>query len=389
VLDLLLAVLTGVIVVVTSMAAADGQASARPVDAVAVAVVAAGSAGIVVRRRWPAVSLTATVGATLLFVELHYPYGPVFALTAVSMYSVAAWRSTRYAVVAAVVVALVHVVWTVWFENDPEGPLASLLASTAWVAAAIGAGVAVRVRREAIARALADERRRAGYEERLRLAQEVHDVVGHSLAVISMNAGAALHVLGKPGPVPAEPLHRSLRAIRQASNGALDELRAALATFTGTLPAPVARAPGGAAGDGVAGDGAAGGAAPGLAAVPALVAATDVDGLTVTLDVAGSPPAVPPAVDVAGYRIVQEALANVVRHAAASTAGVRIAYEPDAVAITVADDGRGGPATAATTGGTGLASMRERAGALGGSVATGPATGGGFEVRAVLPYGAA
>jgi signal transduction histidine kinase len=371
VLDLLLAVLTGLTVAVTSMAAADGQAGARPVDAVAVAVVAAGSAGIAARRRWPALALVVTIGATLVFVELRYPYGPIFLLTAVSMYSVAAWRSTRYAVAAAVAVALVHIVWSVWFEDDPEGPLASLLGSTAWVAAAVGAGVAVRVRREAIVRALADERRRAGYEERLRLAQEVHDVVGHSLAVISMNAGAALHVLGKPGPMPAEPLHRSLRAIRQASNGALDELRAALATFTGTLPAPAA--------DPVS---------PGLAAVPALVAATDVDGLTVTLDVEGGRPAVPSAVDVAGYRIVQEALANVVRHAAARTAGVRIAYRPDAVAITVADDGRG-PSAAGINGGTGLASMRERAGALGGTVAAGPGSGGGFEVRAVLPYGAA
>jgi signal transduction histidine kinase len=378
VLDLLLAVSTGLVVVVTSIAAADGQAGARRVDAVAVAVVAAGSVGIAVRRRWPAVSLTVTVGAALLFVELNYPYGPIFVLSAVSMYSLAAWRSTRYAAVAAASVALVHIVWSVWFEDDPEGPLGSLLASTAWVAAAVGGGLAVRVRREAVARERADERRRAGYEERLRLAQEVHDVVGHGLAVISMNAGAALHVLGKPGPVPAEPLHRSLQAIRQASNGALDELRAALAAFTGTLPAPGRSA------------------APGLAAVPALVAATDVDGLTVTLDVEGRRPAVPDAVDVVGYRIVQEALANVVRHAAARTAGVRIAYRPEAVAITVADDGRGlppstpvAPMAPVVNGGTGLASMRERAGALGGTVTAGPGTRGGFEVRAVLPYGAA
>jgi signal transduction histidine kinase len=127
--------------------------------------------------------------------------------------------------------------------------------------------------------------------------------------------------------------------------------------------------------------------APGLSAVAALVAATDVDGLAVTLAVEGHRPAVPERVDVAGYRIVQEALANVVRHAAAREAGVRIAYRPDGVAITVADDGRG--AAAVPSGGTGLASMRERARRLGGAVSAGPRAGGGFEVTAVLPYGAA
>jgi signal transduction histidine kinase len=357
--DLLLAVLTGVVVALSSAPAGDGQDGVREVDAVAIAIVAAGSAGIAVRRRWPVVALAVTLGATLLFLELRYPYGPIFLLTAVSMYSVAAWRATRYAMVAGAVAALVHIGWLVWFEDDPDGTLAAVLGSTAWLAAAVGSGVAVRVRREAVARAFGEARRRAGYEERLRLAQEVHDVVGHSLAVISMNAGAALHVLGKAGPVPVEPLERSLRAIRQASNGALDELRVALATSS----------------------------APGLAGVPALVAATDVDGLTVTLAVEGSRPVVPERVDVAGYRIVQEALANVVRHAAAREAGVRIAYRPDAVAITVADDGRG--AAVVPSGGTGLASMRERARRLGGAVTAGPRAGGGFEVTAVLPYGAA
>jgi signal transduction histidine kinase len=190
----------------------------------------------------------------------------------------------------------------------------------------------------------------------------VHDVVGHGLAVISMNAGAALHVLGKPGPVPPEPLERSLRAIRQASNGALDELRATLATFTGTLGPP--------------------GPVNGLAEVPALVAATDVDGLAVRLVVDGTRREVPAPVDLAGYRIVQEALANVVRHAHARHAAVSITYGPDAVAITVTDDGRGATDTAT---GTGLASMGERARAVGGTFAAHPRADGGFEVRAALP----
>ena len=360
--DTLFAVVVGVLVVVTSNAAAGGQNGVHPVDPAGVGLVAAGSAALVVRRRWPGSTLAVALVSTLLFLASGNPYGPVFLLVGIAMYSVAVWRGIRYTEVAVVVTVAVHVVWAIWLENDPEGPLTAILGSTAWIAGAAGGGVAVRARREAITRGLDEARRQAGYEERLRIAQEVHDVVGHGLAVISMNAGAALHVLSKPGPVPTEPLERSLRAIRQASNGALDELRTTLATFTGTLGGP--------------------GPINGLAAVPALVAATDVDGLAVRLEVDGSPPAVPAPVDLAGYRIVQEALANVVRHAHAGHAAVRIAYGPDAVAITVTDDGHGAPDVGA---GTGLASMGERARAVGGTFAAGPAAGGGFEVRASLP----
>ena len=360
--DTLFAVVVGVLVVVTSNAAAGGQNGVHPVDPAGVGLVAAGSAALVVRRRWPGSTLAVALVSTLLFLASGNPYGPVFLLVGIAMYSVAVWRGIRYTEVAVVVTVAVHVVWAIWLENDPEGPLTAILGSTAWIAGAAGGGVAVRARREAITRGLDEARRQAGYEERLRIAQEVHDVVGHGLAVISMNAGAALHVLSKPGPVPTEPLERSLRAIRQASNGALDELRTTLATFTGTLGGP--------------------GPINGLAAVPALVAATDVDGLAVRLEVDGSPPEVPAPVDLAGYRIVQEALANVVRHAHAGHAAVRIAYGPDAVAITVTDDGHGAPDVGA---GTGLASMGERARAVGGTFAAGPAAGGGFEVRASLP----
>ncbi|GAA0959330.1 two-component sensor histidine kinase [Virgisporangium aurantiacum] len=368
--DTLFAVVVGVLVAVTSGAAGNGQDEARPMDALGVVLVAVGAGGLVVRRRWPGVALAVALAATIVFLQFRYPYGPVFLLSGVALYSVAAWRDGRFTKVAGLATVVVHVAWALWFENDKEGPLATLIGSTVWIAAAVGAGVAVRLRREALGRGLAEARRQAGYEERLRIAQEVHDVVGHSLAVISVNAGAALHVLGKPGPVAAEPLARSLTAIRQASNGALDELRATLATFTGTL-----------------------GSAPvnGLAAVPALVAATDVDGLAVRLDVDGTPLPVPAPVDVAGYRIVQEALTNAVRHAHARHVAVKITYGPDTVAITVTDDGRGpvdgtvGGPVDGEAGGTGLASMGERARAVGGTFAAGPRNGGGFGVWASLP----
>ncbi|GIJ75219.1 sensor histidine kinase [Virgisporangium ochraceum] len=356
--DAVFAAVVGVLVALSSSPAGEGQDGVLPMDATAYALVAVASAGLVVRRRWPGVALAVALVTTMVFLQLRYPYGPVFLFSGVALYSVAAWRGYRYTRVAALASVVVHVTWAVLFEDD--GALTAIIGSTLWIVAAVGAGTTVRLRREGVLRGLAEARRQAGYEERLRIAQEVHDVVGHSLAVISMNAGAALHVLGKPGPVPPEPLERSLRAIRQASNGALDELRATLATFTGTIS----------------------GQPVGLSAVPGLVAATDVDGLAVRLDVDGAPGTVPAPVDLAGYRIVQEALANVVRHAQARHAGVRIAYGPDAVAITVTDDGRG--ADGAGTG-TGIASMGERARSVGGTFVAGPREGGGFEVRASLP----
>jgi signal transduction histidine kinase len=200
------------------------------------------------------------------------------------------------------------------------------------------------------------------YEERLRVAQEVHDVVGHSLAMISLNAGVALHVLEKQ-QAPSPQVETALRAIRQAGTGALDELRGTLAVFTGQVAAPCP--------------------APGLAALPRLVEATNVDGLSVTLDVAGEAGRVPPAVDAAGYRIVQEALTNVVRHAAAGNAAVKVTYRPRRVELRVTDDGEGSGVTGE---GSGLAGMRGRARSVGGTLSAGPRDGGGFEVRTVLPH---
>jgi len=184
----------------------------------------------------------------------------------------------------------------------------------------------------------------------------VHDAVGHTLAVISVNAGAALHVLAKL-PDPPPQVAESLRAIRSASRQGLDELRATLAAQPRQTQ-------------------------PGLAALPQLVAATNVDGLSATLTVTGEPYPLPSDVDAAAYRIVQEALTNVVRHAQARHATVDMSYEFSGVRLRVADDGVGG---LALPGGSGLDNMRARTAALGGTFTAGPAPGGaGFEVVATL-----
>ncbi|HSK36929.1 MAG TPA: sensor histidine kinase, partial [Actinomycetota bacterium] len=220
-------------------------------------------------------------------------------------------------------------------------------------------------------------------EERMRIARELHDVVSHTIGVISVQAGVAAHLLERRPDKAAD----SLAAIRQASDEALGELHALLGVLR-------------------QGDGDGGRAplapAPGLAELDALVAQAAGAGVEVTVSLEGEPRRLPPAVDLACYRVVQESLTNVVRHAGASRAEVTVSHHGDQVVVEVTDDGRAGPGgvrggragpTAGSGNGDGAGSgqgimgMRERARALGGSLEAGPRPGGGFRVQAVLPVG--
>jgi signal transduction histidine kinase len=210
--------------------------------------------------------------------------------------------------------------------------------------------------------------RRRAYEERLRIAQEVHDVVGHGLAVINLQAAVALHVVGRR-PEQAEV---ALAAIKRSSKDALEELRGTLAVFRQPQPDH----PDGAWRP-----------APGLGQLDGLVTAVAEGGLSVEVAVSGERADLSAAVDLAAYRIVQESLTNVVRHAGPATATVRVGYEPGAVVVEIADTGRGRPSGAARPAGHGIAGMRERAAAVGGTLEAGPSAEGGFRVRARLPFG--
>ncbi len=354
--DLLFALAVGALTVFGSVAAAVDQTDMRPLDTLAYALLITGALGLVPRRQMPGLALAVTFVSTMIWVYLSYPYGPVYLYVTIAIYSAAAWRKVRYAVIAVALMLLAHIPWSLWGETKPDSLAFATVTTTVWLICPLAVGVAVRTQRLAIAHALEQERSRHVYEERLRLAQEVHDVVGHSLAVISMNAGAALHVLSKQQLSQGSPqrVADSLRAIRAASSGALDELRVTLLD----------------------------GGGPSLAALPGLLEATRVDGLTTELTVTGERMDIPSNVDITGYRIVQESLTNVVRHAGARHAHVAVDYQPGKVTLTIADDGRGGPVG---PGGSGLASMVARAHALGGSVRAKPGQSG-FEVHAVLPY---
>ena len=238
------------------------------------------------------------------------------------------------------------------------------------VAVVVVAGIAMANRRAYVAsiqdRAEQDARRRID-EERLRIARELHDVVAHTMATINVQAGVAAHVLSSRPEAAAE----SLQAIKAASKEGLKELRAILNVLRQADDADPTQP------------------TPGTAQLETLIAGARQAGLETTFTVTGEQVPLPAAVDLAAYRIVQESLTNAIRHAGPATAAVSLGYHHDELRIDVTDTGRGQSVSAAAgqSGGHGLAGMRERAAAVGGTVETGPGPGGGFRVAARLPFG--
>jgi signal transduction histidine kinase len=205
-------------------------------------------------------------------------------------------------------------------------------------------------------------------EERLRIARELHDSLTHSISVIQVQAGVAVHLARKRG----EEVPPALLAIQEAGADASRELRATLQVLRSAEDSD----------------------SSGLCQLDSLVARARAAGLPVTVTVTGAERPLPPDVDQAAYRIVQEALTNVSRHAGQACASVRLRYTPDTLMIQVDDDGEGDgtrtagarPAGARPAGpGLGLIGMRERVSALGGRLQAGPRDGGGFRVHAELP----
>ena len=239
-------------------------------------------------------------------------------------------------------------------------------------AAAYLFGSTVRNRRlygeqlEERARALEKDReedaKRAVAEERLRIAQELHDVVAHSMGVIAVQAGVGAHVID----TDPDEAKRSLEAISHTSRSTLVEIRRMLGVLREDEAAAYEPA-------------------PGLADLDRLVRDVGGAGLEVDVQSEGARCELPPGVDCTAYRIVQEALTNVLKHAGRARATVVVGYDDGALRLEIADDGRGVNGRAETAG-HGLLGMRERVGVYGGSFEAGPRTGGGFRVAVRLPY---
>ena len=344
-------------------AAARSQGLPLP-DARAHLLVTVAATALLLRRTAPLVTLAVCGAAIGGYLLLGYPFGPVLLTGPVAAHAVATrvpWRTAALAGAGFVLVtALPHAL-----DTDAAGwvPRLGWVVGWAAVVCAPGAvGAALQVRRRAEAGVRAEQARRAVSEERLAIAREVHDGVGHGLAVIALHAGVALHVLDRD-PARAREL---LATIQATSRESLDGLRTELLRFRdpGAPAAPGELRP-----------------APGLADLPALLDRMRDGGLELHSEIAECPE-VPAEVGAAAHRIVQEALTNVLRHAGDTPAWVTVRCSPASLLVEVRDRGRG--AADGAPAGLGIPGMRERAATVGGRLET-SAAGGGFVVRAELP----
>ncbi|GIJ43837.1 two-component sensor histidine kinase [Virgisporangium aliadipatigenens] len=339
---------------------APADLTARAVGGLALLV--AGGLALAVRRRAPVAVLVVTglcaVGGQAAGLDV-----PAVAYVVAVYAAVRAGHRTVAVVVSLLVLGALPLATMVTGPLDTGAAFARArgVLELAWLIAAGAAGEAVR---QAERRADEAERtreeaalRRAG-EERLHIARELHDSLTHQISVITVQAEAAVHVARRRG----EPVPDALLAIRDAGREASRELRATLETLRD--------------------DGA--NAPCGLDRLPELVARARAAGLDATLTIAGERTGVPAAVERAAYRIVQESLTNIARHAAAATATVRVEHLPGRLTVRVEDDGTARPDAVAEPG-VGLRGMRERVTALGGRLRVGPRPTGGFAVEADLP----
>jgi signal transduction histidine kinase len=387
-IDVAIAVAAGLLGVYR-VAVSATPADARP-DALASALATGMAVTLLARRRQPLATL---VCVFLLWVAYHsadYPGGAPAPALWVAMFTAGAAERQR----GALLITAMFVIGSDLAARTRYGDVrlfdSSLDSSTMVLLAALLLGELVHGRRARLRRAERDrqlEAERRVAEERLRIARELHDVMAHTIAVITVQAGVAADVLGRA----PDRSGAALAAIRAASREAMAELKATV----GVLRRPAGEATGAAlvdpgaapAGRGVAPVGKGGAPpapAPGLAQLDDLVAMAAGAGLEVDVGVDGTTRPLPAAVDLTAYRIVQESLTNVLRHARATAVAVRIGYQRDAMVVEIGDNGRGA-AAGRDGGGYGLIGMRERATAVGGRLEAGPAPSRGFTVRAWLP----
>ncbi|WP_275408597.1 sensor histidine kinase [Actinocatenispora rupis] len=326
-----------------------------------------GPVALLGRLRWPAATLVVTVAGLVVYYGLGFPYGPAFLSLVVAALAAVGAGHRVLAWVAVVAGLGMYFLLSVVVAGDRAPSWASIVGHLAAVTVIVALAELIRYRRReylARRRSRAEQERRQANEERLRIAQELHDVLAHNISLINVQAGVALHLMDQR----PEQARTALTTIKHASKEALGEMRSALAVLRGDGIAP--RSP-----------------TPGLDRLGELTARLDASGLPVRTAVSGRRRDLPVEVDLAAYRIVQEALTNVYRHANAAEAVVKLAYGEDTLTVTVTDDGTGAPMPTDDPdgGGNGIPGMRQRATALGGSLTAGPAPGGGFRVTARLP----
>ncbi|MCX5195657.1 histidine kinase [Streptomyces sp. NBC_00249] len=341
---------------------ASGQHAGTGLDLLGYVLLAAGGLALAVGRRAPVPVLAVTGVCAVGYQAAGFDVAAVAYLFAVYAAMRAGHRAVTVAASVAVLAALPLAALVSGLHDTGEAfAQARGALEIAWLIAAGAAGEALRQaeqRADEAERTREETARRRADEERLHIARELHDSLTHQISVIKVQAEVAVHVARKRG----EEVPDALLAIREAGREASRELRATLEALRDDDKSPPR----------------------GLDHVPELVDRAAKSGLEATLTIEGRRHDVPAAVSRTAYRVVQESLTNIARHADAGTASVRIDYRPQALAIRIDDDGKATP-DGVPEPGIGLLGMRERVAALGGRLRAEPRSGGGFTVEAELP----
>jgi signal transduction histidine kinase len=383
----MLAAIVGVFVIATSTAIA--YHAAAPLNWAAYVLLAGSAAALTVRRSHPAAALVITTACAMAYPHVGYaPTGPFVLPMMIALFTAASLGLRAWAFGVGGVFLAVFLIFGVLIGSAPRDAAAWV---PGWLVAVLVAGEVARARHEYLAeveqRAAEAERTREqaalrrATEERLQIAREVHDVLSHSISMINVQAGVALHLMDtKP-----EQSRTALVAIKQASKDALRDLRTTLGVLRDVDASDGDRAPAG-----------------GLHRLEELQAGAKAAGLELQITTTGEARELPAGVDLAAYRIVQESVSNIVRHSGASTGAISLEFTPSDLVIVVDNDAGTGDDTGAAQGkgerqraggrgsegaGNGIRGMRERAEALGGELDAGPRPNGGFRVRARLPLG--
>ncbi|MBG0821082.1 sensor histidine kinase [Planomonospora sp. ID91781] len=376
--DRMLPLIVGAVQVATNHAAQGNQPERLPADPLGVVLLLIGPLALFWRRRNPVLALTVTVAAMIVFIARGHAYGPIFFSPAIALHQALVLGHRRTAWTAAAAAYTFFLVHTTWLAPVPSTGLWHSLAMAAVMGVLLATGEFARARRERKAereRTAREETRRQVSEERLTMAQELHDVLAHNISLIHVQASTALHLIDDH----PEQARTALTTIKQASKDVLTEMRSVIGVLRDDAP----RSP-----------------TAGLDRLDELV---ERSGLDVTAETSGSVRPLPPGVERAGYRIVQESLTNARRHAPGSSVTVLLEYGARELLIRVTDSGArvtaagpdGRPAGAPgggpdadpgerLGGGNGIPGMRERAAALGGTLTAGPFERG-FRVEVRLP----
>jgi signal transduction histidine kinase len=365
--EIWLAVAVGIVQLTATTLAARHQHDRASLDVAGYVLLAVGPIALLWRRVHPLAVLGVAAAAALAYWLTDHPRGPIFLALIVALLSAVA-RGHRLAGWLTLLGGFAGFLWLPALIGADDGPtLGAVAGLAAWLLVLGAVAEGLRVRGERLAeRAAAREQeaqRRIG-EERLRISRELHDLLAHNVSLINVQSSVALHLIDER----PEQAREALAAIKRASADTLREMRTVLGALRAPDEAP-SRTP-----------------APSLAQLDELVAQVRAAGIEVRARVEGEPRPLPAAVDLAAYRIVQEALTNVTRHAGGAGAAVRVSYGPGTLELDVDDDGAGPTGTwDGDRHGNGIVGMGERAAALGGELQAGPRPGGGFRVHARLP----